>query len=292
MSTPMSAEKTGLGLLLGLVGVVVFGGTLPFTSLAVTDMSPSFVTYGRAVVAAGCALALLLLMGRKPIVKANLVPLFIAALCLVIGFPFFMALAMTTVPASHGGIVLGILPITTALFSTLLNQERPGIWFWVLSLIGCGLVINFALNDGATGLGSGDIWLFIAALFASLGYAISGQLSRAMPGWEVISRGLLLCLPFSVLGSLLSFPESLGTISTSSWIGFAYVSLFSMFIGFVFWNAGLALGGVALVGQTQLLQIFVTLALSQLVLGEVVGSEAWGVASLIMCIIFFLKKAR
>lgn len=288
----MSAEKTGLGLLLGLVGVVVFGGTLPFTSLAVTDMSPSFVTYGRAVVAAGCALILLLIMRRKPIVKADFLPLFISALCLVFGFPFFMALAMTSVPASHGGVVLGILPITTALFSAVLNKERPSRWFWVLSLIGCGLVITFALRDGAAGLALGDAWLFVAALFASFGYAISGQLSRTMPGWEVISRGLLLCLPFSIIGSLLSFPEAIGSISTSAWIGFAYVSLFSMFIGFVFWNAGLALGGVALVGQTQLLQIFVTLALSKLVLGEAVGPEAWAVASMIVCIIFFLKKMR
>ena len=289
---PMSAEKTGLGLLLGLVGVVIFGGTLPFTSLAVADMSPAFVTYGRAVVAAGCALILLLIMGRKPFVRADFRPLFGAALCLVIGFPFFMALAMTTVPASHGGIVLGILPITTALFSCLFNKERPSLWFWALSLIGCVLVVGFALRDGANGLGSGDIWLFVAALFASFGYAISGRLSRAMPGWEVISRGLLLCLPFSILGSLLSFPESIGSISMSAWIGFAYVSLFSMFIGFVFWNAGLALGGVALVGQTQLLQIFVTLILSQIVLGEVVAPEAWIIASLIVCIIFFLKKTR
>lgn len=288
----MSPENTGLGLLLGLVGVVVFGGTLPFTSLAVADMSASFVTYGRAVVAAGCALILLLIMGRRPFVKADFLPLFISALCLVIGFPFFMALAMTSVPASHGGIVLGILPITTALFSAILNKERPSLWFWILSLIGCGLVITFALRDGSAGIGLGDAWLLFAALFASFGYAISGQLSRTMPGWEVISRGLLLCLPLSIIGSFLSFPDAIGSISTSAWIGFAYVSLFSMFIGFVFWNAGLALGGVALVGQTQLLQIFVTLLLSQLVLGEAVGTEAWVVASLIVCIIFFLKKAR
>lgn len=292
MSKPLSAEKTGLGLLLGLIGVIIFGGTLPFTRLAVADMSPSFVTYGRAVIAAGFALLILLIMGRKPFVRANFLPLLTAALCLVIGFPFFMALAMTIVPASHGGVVLGIMPVTTALFSSLFNRERPGIWFWVLSLLGCGLVVSFAISDSEAGLGPGDLWLLVAALFASLGYAISGQLSRTLPGWEVISRGLLLCLPLSILGSLLSFPESISSISPSAWIGFAYVSLFSMFIGFVFWNAGLALGGIALVGQTQLLQIFVTLVLSHLVLGEVVGPEAWGVAGLIVCIIFFLKKTR
>lgn len=288
----MSAEKTGLGLLLGFVGVIVFGGTLPFTRLAVVDMSPSFVTYGRAVVAAGCAVILLLVMRRKLVIKADFFPLFIAALCLVFGFPYFMALAMTSVPASHGGIVLGILPITTALFSAVLHKERPSFWFWTLSLIGCALVISFALRDGASGIGPGDFWLFVAALFASFGYAISGQLARTMPGWEVISRGLLLCLPLSIIGSIWSYPASMGAITVSAWIGFAYVSLFSMFIGFVFWNAGLALGGVALVGQTQLLQIFVTLALSQIILGETVGPEAWAVASLIVCIIFFLKKAR
>ena len=277
MHSTKSAENLGLGLLLGLIGVVFFGGTLPFTRLAVADMSPAFVTYGRAVVAAACALILLFIMGRRPVLKADILPLFLAALCLVIGFPLFAALAMQSVPASHGGIVLGILPVTTALCSAVLNGERPGKMFWLLSLAGCGLIVAFAMRDGASGFELGDLWLFLAALFASLGYAISGRLSRIMPGWEVISRGLVLCLPLTLI---------------SAWIGFAYVSLFSMFIAFVFWNAGLALGGVALVGQTQLLQIFVTLAVSQVMLGETVGAEAWGVATVIVFIIFFLKKTR
>lgn len=292
MRSSTFAKNPALGLLLGMIGVTFFGGTLPFTRLAVADMSPAFVTYGRAVVAAACALILLIAMGRRSILQAEILPLFLAALCLVIGFPLFVALAMQSVPASHGGIVLGILPVTTALCSAFLNGERPGRMFWLLSLAGCGLIVAFAMRDGASGFELGDLWLFFAALSASLGYAISGRLSRIMPGWEVISRGLVLCLPLTLTGSWLTFPASLETISVSAWIGFAYVSLFSMFIAFVFWNAGLALGGVALVGQTQLLQIFVTLAVSRVMLGETVGAEAWAVATVIMFIIFFLKKTR
>jgi drug/metabolite transporter (DMT)-like permease len=59
--------------------------------------------------------------------------------------------------------------------------------------------------------------------------------------------------------------------ATDAWLGFAYVSLVSMFLGFFAWYAGLARGGVAKIGQVQLAQPVLTLVWAALLLGEHVG---------------------
>ncbi|MEP0518635.1 MAG: DMT family transporter [Hyphomicrobiales bacterium] len=292
MSHNSSADRIGLGLFLGFLGVIMFGGTLPFTRMAVTELSPWFVTFGRASVAGVIALLILFALRKKPIKQKNLFKLALSALCLVIGFPVFMGIAMQTVPSSHGGVVLGVMPLLTAVFATLFAGEKATVTFWVWSAVGAALVVTFALQDGGLSFGLGDIWLAIGGTLASLGYAFSGVLSRKMPGWEVISRGLVLSLPVTLTGAFLTFPEAPENISSAAWTGFAYVALVSMFLGFVAWNAGMALGGVAKVGQLQLLQTFVTLIIAALLLGEPLTLNMWLFATLILATVLLGQRAR
>jgi drug/metabolite transporter (DMT)-like permease len=264
-----------LGLLLGVVGVVVFGGTLPFTRLAVQGLDPWFVTAGRAALAGVLASIVLLVLRRSLPRGGNLRTLGFISICLVGGFPMLTGLAMTSVDASHGGVVLGILPLATAAAGALISGERPSPGFWCTAVAGAALVTAFALRDGASGVGVGDAFLAAAVAAAALGYAASGKLARSMPGWEVISWALVLALPVTVPLALIWWPASPSAIPAASWWGFAYVTLMSQYLGFFAWNAGLALGGVARVGQVQLLQTFVTLGIAAVLNGERVDTTTW-----------------
>ncbi len=288
-------RRETLGFLLGFTGVVIFGATLPATRLAVAAFDPWFVTFVRASGAALMA-ALLLAVLRRPFPRRHGALLAVAALTLVIGFPGFSSLAMTSVPAAHGGVVLGVLPLATAVAAVLVNGERPSPAFWLLALAGTGLVTAFALRQGAGGLAGGiargDIWLAAAAASAALGYAISGRLARHMPGWEVISWALLLALPVTApLAAVLWQPAYLAA-PAGSWTALSYLAAFSMFLGFFAWNAGLALGGVARVGQVQLLQTFVTLAIAAAILGEAISGEMLAFALAVSAIVLLGRKAR
>ena len=287
----MSRET--LGLLLGFVGVCIFAGTLPFTHIAVEHLSPLFVTAGRAALAGLLALATLLIL-RKPwpsLRQAGAMAL--AALCLVGGFPGFTALAMQSVPASHGGVVLGILPLATSAISTLIAGERPSPAFWLAALAGAGLVIGFTLHEGGGSLGEGDIFLLAAALASALGYVVSGKLVRSgLAGWEVISWVLVVALPVTVPVALWSMPEDPTRIPAWSWIGFAYVTLMSQYLGFFAWNAGLAIGGIAHVSQVQLLQTFVTLLIASVLNREPIALSAWFVAAAVFVLVIAAGRAK
>lgn len=273
LPTP-SVQASG-GMLLGLVGVVVFSQTLPFTRIAVGELDPNFVALGRALVAAALALALLWHRGalaaeRRP--RGRQWPrLAVTALGVVIGFPVFTSLAMREVHASHGAIVVGLLPLTTAVFAAWFGRERPSAAFWLAALAGSGLVIGFALWQGAGTLQHADWLLFAAMVLGALGYAEGGKLSRELGGLETISWALVVSLPVVLPAVAWLAADTLPRIVAASpraWLGMAYVSVFSMFIGFIFWYAGLAKGGVARVGQIQLLQPFLTLAGGALLLSE------------------------
>lgn len=287
----MSRET--LGLLLGFVGVCVFAATLPFTHIAVEHLSPLFVTAGRAAVAGLLALATLLIL-RKPWPKPGLaLTMALVALCLVGGFPGFTALAMKSVPASHGGVVLGILPLATSAISTLIAGERPSAAFWLAALAGAGLVIGFTLYEGGGSLGQGDLFLLAAALSSALGYVLSGKLvRRGMPGWEVISWVLVVALPVTIPLAIWSMPEEPIAIPAWSWISFGYVALMSQYLGFFAWNAGLALGGIAHVSQVQLLQTFITLLIASLLNDERIGPLAWFVAAAVLVLVIAANKAK
>ncbi len=265
-------ENIKLGLVLGLAGVVIFGATLPATRIAVEIFDPWFVTFGRAAVASVAAVICLLVLRRRPPWQ-QAKQLAAAGIFVVVGFPGFMALAMLDVPAVHGGVVLGILPLATALFATLIASERPSMKFWFWGIVGTLLVTLFALRDGEIGFALGDLWLLMAALSASCGYVVLAKISRHIPGWEAISWALVITMPISFIGSLLYWDGHYMAASAGQISAFFYLGMFSMFIGFFAWNTGLKLGGIARVGQLQLLQTFVTLAIAALVLGEEITAE-------------------
>lgn len=256
------------GMWFGLVGVAIFSLTLPFTRMAVVELHPIFIALGRAVVAAICAGALLWWLRAPRPTPAQWRALAITSLGVVVGFPVFSSLAMRDVPASHGGIVIGILPLATALVGALRFGERPSLGFWLAALTGSAIVIGFALQQGGGTLQLADLALFAAVISAAMGYAEGGRLSQTMGGQQVISWALLLSMPV-LLPVTIWYGWHYGVdASASTWIAFGYVSLFSMFIGFFFWYKGLALGGIARVGQVQLLQPFLTLLGAVAILGE------------------------
>ncbi len=280
-----------MGLFFGLIGVVIFGATLPATRIAVGVFDPWFVTYGRALLASVIA-AIFLVVARRPVPRRHLVQLAIAGAFVVVGFPGFMGLAMLTVPAVHGGVVLGILPLATALFAALLGGERPSLWFWFWGIIGTLLVIGFALRDGEFGFAIGDLWLLLAAFSASCGYVILAKITRHIAGWEAISWALIIALPVSMGGSLYYWDSAYLNAGGIELAAFVYLGLFSMFLGFFAWNTGLKLGGMARVGQLQLLQTFVTLAIAALLLGEEITLETLGFAVAVLVVIVLGQRAR
>jgi drug/metabolite transporter (DMT)-like permease len=266
MSVVMTQESRGMWL--GLTGVAIFSLTLPFTKMAVAELNPVLVALGRAVVAAIASAILLWWIGAPRPTRSQTRALLVTALGVVVGFPVFASVAMRYVPASHGAVVIGILPLATALFGALRFGERPSAGFWLAALVGSGIVIGFALWQGGGEFHAADLALFAAVVAAAMGYAEGARLSQTMGGQQVISWALVLSMPL-----LLPLTIWLGwkygvSASPSAWIGFGYVSLFSMFIGFFFWYKGLALGGIARVGQVQLLQPFLTLVGAALILGE------------------------
>lgn len=283
--------RESLGFLLGLVGVVIFAGTLPATRIALEGLSPWFITFGRAVLAATAA-TVGLVLARRRVLDADAGRIGLASLFLVFGFPAFANVALQTVPAAHGGVVLGILPLATAVFAAIFAGERMPPLFWFASLAGAALVVAFAVRGDAGGLARGDVWLFLAGLCASVGYVISGGLSRRMAGWIVISRALVLALPVSLAGSLLSWRPEFADAPFRAWAAFVYLGLGSMFAGFWFWNAGLALGGIARVGQVQLLQTFFTLGFAWALLGEPVGPDTILFAAGVSALVWLGRKAR
>lgn len=287
----MSRETSGL--LLGFVGMCIFAGTLPFTHLAVESLSPLFVTAGRAALAGLLALATLIVLRRPWPSRRQAGAMALAALCLVGGFPGFTALAMQTVPASHGGVVLGILPLATSVISTLIAGERPSPAFWLAAIAGAAVVIGYTLHEGGGSLGEGDLFLLAAALSSALGYVVSSKLVRGgFAGWEVISWVLVVALPVTVPTAFWLMPGEPASIPAWSWIGFAYVTLMSQYLGFFFWNAGLALGGIAHVSQVQLLQTFVTLLIASFINRESIEPSAWLVAGAVFLLVIAAGRAR
>jgi drug/metabolite transporter (DMT)-like permease len=214
----------------------------------------------------------------------------ITAAGVVLGFPLFSSVAMQYVPASHGAIVLGIMPLATALFGALRFGERPSVGFWVAAAIGSGLVVIFALQQGGGQLHVADLALFIAVIAAAMGYAEGGRLAQTMGGQQVIAWALVLSMPL-VLPITLWFAWRYGmNASVGAWTGFAYVSIFSMFIGFFFWYKGLALGGIARVGQVQLIQPFLTLLGAAVILGEVLEWRTFLFALAIIAVVAIGRK--
>lgn len=279
-------ERTSKGWGSGLLGVIIFSGSLPATRVAVSDFGPVFLTSARAVIAALLGLAVLAAWRQKRPAKSDLRALAVVALGVVVGFPLLTALALQHVTAAHSIVFVGLLPLATAIFGVLRGGERPRPAFWIFSILGSLSVVGFAVSRGGSGSLIGDL-LMVAAIFAcGLGYAEGAVLSRRLGGWQVICWALALALPVMTLVALASQPGTWSAIGAPAWLGLAYVSVFSMLVGFVFWYRGLALGGIAKVGQLQLLQPFFGLALAGLLLHEPVAmTMVAATAVIVLCVV-------
>lgn len=269
----VSKTSSGLksGWLSGLAGVVIFSGSLPATRMAVQEMDPFFLTFLRASVAGLLAIMLILFFRQTRPQRSQLISLIIVALGVVVGFPLLTAMALRHVSSAHSIVFLGLLPMATAIFGVVRGGERPRLAFWIFSVTGSLLVMGFALfQDGAISA-TGDLLMLASVVVCGLGYAEGAKLSRELGGWQVICWALIIALPVMLVATIETIPEGISDISLPVWLALGYVSLFSMLIGFIFWYRGLAAGGIAAVGQLQLLQPFFGLGLSATLLSETVS---------------------
>jgi drug/metabolite transporter (DMT)-like permease len=276
----------------GFLGVLIFSLTLPATRIAVAEFDPVFVGLGRAIVAAGLSL-ILLLVTRQTIPPARFLPNFaIVAGGVAIGFPLLSAIAMQDAPASHGAVITGLLPLSTALGGAWRVGERPSLGFWLFATLGSLLVVIFALLTGGGSMRLADLALLGAVGAAGLGYAEGAVLSRTFGSWQVICWSLILSAPLLMPIVWQHVPANFSSISLNPLLGFLYVSIFSMFLGFFAWYRGLALGGVARIGQIQPIQPFLTIVASAILLGEHLSIETVGFAAAVIGCVLLGKRTQ
>ena len=265
-------QDAARGFAFGALGVLIFAMTLPMTRLAVGPASapqlpPEFVTAARAALAGLLSVAYLAWANAAWPARTHWAALAVCALGTVLGFPLFLALALRHVDAMHAAVVTGVLPLCTAVAASLWLRQRAGLGFWLCALLGCALVLAFAALQGGGRLGAADGLLLLSVASASVGYVAGAQLSLKLPPEQVICWVLVFSLPLTVPASLLAWPASVAAVQPSAWVGLAYVTLFSMWLGFFAWYRGLALGGLMRVSQVQLLQPFLSLLFAEPVLG-------------------------
>ncbi|MFZ4478777.1 MAG: DMT family transporter [Rhodoferax sp.] len=291
-----SDHKVRKGLWLGLLAVTIFALTLPMTRLAVgTPQAPQlsgvFIAVGRAVVAAFLS-ALFLWLTRAPWPqRADWRPLIIVALGVVFGFPLCSSIAMRHVEAVHASVIVGVLPLATAAVGAWLHRQRPSGGFWVCAGLGTALVVSFALlrsgRDGLT-LAPADALLLLAMVCAAVGYGYGAQLSQRMRADYVICWALLISLPVNLPLAIIEWPASV--IKVQAWWAFAYVGVFSMWLGFFAWYRGLALGGTVRVSQLQLLQPFLGMLFAVPLLGERLDGLTASFGLAVIAVVFFGRR--
>jgi drug/metabolite transporter (DMT)-like permease len=281
-----------MALFLGFVGVLAFSFTLPATRVAVEELDPTVVGIGReALAAVPAALLLVLLRGPRP-TRAQLGRLALVALGVVFGFPLFTALALRELSSAHSAVIVGLLPAATAVAAVLRAGERPSLRFWLASGAGLAAVLGFAASQGAGLFSSGDLLILAAVALGAIGYAEGGVLARELGGWRVICWALVLSTPITVPVALVAATGSDLHASSDAWLGFAYVTAVSAFLGFFAWYAGLARGGVAKIGQVQLVQPLLTLAWSAVLLGEHVSTITLFAAVLVVLCVVGTQRTR
>ena len=281
------------GLWLGLLGVAIFSMTLPMTRLAVgpsTDpqLPPFFVTSGRAALAGLLSIGYLLITRAPMVQRRHIAALVISALGTVVGFPLFLSLALREVDAMHAAVVTGLIPLATAIGAAVYFRQRPSTGFWICAVLGCAMVLVFAAYRGGGSLSIADGLLLIAIVCTAIGYVAGARLANDLSAEEVICWVLVISLPLTLPVMLLTWPAA--PVKASAWGGFAYVTLFSMWIGFFAWYRGLALGGAVRVSQTQLVQPFLALLFAVPVLGERLDATTVLFSLAVIAVVFIGKK--
>ena len=288
-----SVSNTRRGLLLGALGVFFFALTIPMTRLAVGNgqapqLTPAFVAMGRAAVAGVLSMAYLRFTGARRPTLHEARWLLLTALGVVFGWPLLLGLAVQRVDAIHAAVITGVLPLATAGVGAVMLRQRPPIGFWLCALAGLALVLGFAAWRGAGGLQAADALLFGAVMATSFGYVTGARLTRALSPEQVISWLLVLCLPVTLPLALWLAPRA--PISAAAWGGFAYVSLFSMWLGFFAWYRALALGGTLRVSQVQVIQPFLSMLLAVPLLGEQLDAMTVVFALAVIAVVWVGKR--
>lgn len=279
------------GLLPGFAGVAVFSLTLPATRVAVQELHPIFVASGRAAAAALLGAACLLLSGAPRPRGREWLSVAIVAATIGLLFPICASYGARDASAAHGAVILGLLPLFTTLAGMLRVGERPQPLFWFAGLLGSGAVVAFALWENGGGvLTKTDFILLGAAVVASFGYAESARVAPALGSWQVVCWALLLVLPLNLVSALLHFPAE--PASGQAWGALAYVTTMSQLFGVMLWTRGLRLGGVARVGQLQLLMPLLTFAAAALWLGEALSLATFAAAAVVLGSILLSQRAR
>ncbi|WP_161814323.1 DMT family transporter [Steroidobacter agaridevorans] len=278
------------GLMLGLIGVVIFSGSLPATRAAVTGFEPVFLTAARALLATvGAVIALALFPSERPL-RSELPSLFVVAAAVVVGYPLLSGIAMTEITSARGLLFTGLLPLSTAGWAMVRGGERPHPAFWLFAIAGSGLLAIYALlNGGAEGVLTADSLMLVAIVVCGLGYAEGAVLSRRLGGWQVICWALVIAAPIMLAVAVFTWPAGWPSFDSSAWLGLAYIALFSMLIGFFFWYRALAIGGSSRVGQLQLLQPLIGMGLSAALLQERV---AWPLVATAVGVLGCVAGAR
>jgi drug/metabolite transporter (DMT)-like permease len=292
IATTTTSDATR-GLLLGLAGVVMFAMSLPMTRLAggsgeAPQLDPAFVAFGRAAVAGLLSLAYLVATGARRPRGGEWRLLAFTAGGVVFGWPLLSGLAVRYVDAVHAAVISGVLPLATAVIAALVLRQRPSPAFWACALAGLGLVVGFAAWRGAGGLEMADALLLGAVVCASAGYVSGARLSKDMTAEQVICWVLVLSLPITVPLAVMTRPTA--PIAPAAWAGFAYVSLFSMWIGFFAWYRGLALGGTLRVSQVQVLQPFLSMLVAVPLLGERLDAATLVFAAAVLAVVWLGKQ--
>jgi len=269
-----------LGMLLGLLGVLAFSLTLPMTRFAVAELDPWFLAFGRMAIAGLIAAGWLAATGAARPARDDVGLLAWSALGIVIGFPLLSSLALRHLPANHGAIIVGLLPFATALLAALVFGERQARRFWICAVIGSGLVIAFALHETGAGgaepvVSFGNLAMLGAVGAGAVGYVAGARLSVRLGGVAAILWALVFALPLTLPVAMWFAWSNPPQAGLAAWGAFAYVTLISQVIGFFAWYNGLALGGIARVGQVQLLQAFFTIGFAALLFGEHVSATTW-----------------
>ncbi len=284
---PAPPRSVRSGLAWGLVGVVAFSFSVPFTRVAAYEgLSPLFVGAGRAVVAALLALVCLAATRQRLPSSGQWVRLAVVAGGVVVGFPLLTSYALTQAPASHGAVVIGLLPAATAAMAVLRGNEHVSVSFWLFAALGAVAVVAFAALQNGTvdSLHWSDLLLFGAVVAAAVGYAEGGLLARQLGAWQTVSWALVLALPLMLALTSISVADTTPSASGAQWLAFAYLSCVSMFLGFFAWYKGLAIGPMAQVSQVQLVQPLLSIVWSALILREHVGwATVVGGLAVVLC---------
>ena len=288
-----SARNETRGLWLGLLGVVIFAMTVPMTRLAVgpataPQLPPEFVTAGRAAFAGLLSVLYLCLTNAPRVQRRHLPALGVSALGTVVGFPLFLSLALRQVDAMHAAVVTGLMPLATAIGAAIVFRQRPSNGFWFCAALGCVLVLAFATYRGSGHLVAADGLLLIAVLFTAVGYVAGAWVAAELPAEKVICWVLVISLPLTLPAALATWPVA--PVQAGAWGGFAYVTLFSMWLGFFAWYRGLALGGTVRVSQVQLVQPFLAVLFAVPVLGETLDPVTVLFSLAVIAVVFFGKK--